>query len=118
MNRETVEAGKQGDPAAILIPVDRQHDPREAGHLVEKLQMAGVDVHRATSAFEADGIRYGAGTFVVPMAQVFARYARDILEQQTYPEVRRAPNAPPEPPYDVSAWSLGMLMGVDHVVVK
>ena len=118
VNRETVEAGRRGDPAAILIPVERQHDPRQAGHLVEKLQMAGVDVHRATSAFEADGIRYGAGTFVVPMAQVFARYARDILERQTYPEVRRAPNAPPEPPYDVSAWSLGMLMGVEHVIVK
>ena len=118
VNRETVEAGRRGDPAAILIPVEGQHDPRQAGHLVEKLQMAGVDVHRATSAFEADGIRYGAGTFVVPMAQVFARYARDILERQTYPEVRRAPNAPPEPPYDVSAWSLGMLMGVEHVVVK
>ena len=118
VNRETVEAGRRGDPAAILIPVEGQHDPRQAGHLVEKLQMAGVDVHRATSAFEADGVRYGAGTFIVPMAQVFARYARDILERQTYPEVRRAPNAPPEPPYDVSAWSLGMLMGVDHVVVK
>ena len=118
VNRETVEAGRRGDPAAILIPVEGQHDPRQAGHLVEKLQMAGVDVHRARSAFEADGIRYGAGTFVVPMAQVFARYARDILERQTYPEVRRAPNAPPEPPYDVSAWSLGMLMGVEHVVVK
>ena len=52
------------------------------------------------------------------MAQVFARYAKDILERQTYPEVRRSPNAPPEPPYDVSAWSLGMLMGVEHVVVK
>ena len=52
------------------------------------------------------------------MAQVFARYAKDILERQTYPEVRRTPNAPPEPPYDVSAWSLGMLLGVSHVVVK
>jgi hypothetical protein len=52
------------------------------------------------------------------MDQVFARYAKDIVERQTYPEVRRAPNAPPEPPYDVSAWSLGMLLGVDHVVVK
>ena len=55
---------------------------------------------------------------VVPMAQVFARYAKDILEQQYYPEVRRAPNAPAEAPYDVSAWSLGMLLGVDHVVIK
>jgi hypothetical protein len=41
-----------------------------------------------------------------------------MLEKQTYPEVRRAPNAPPEPPYDVTAWSLGMLVGVDTVFVK
>ena len=47
------------------------------------------------------------------MTQVFARYAKDLLEKQTYPEVRRAPNAPVEPPYDVTAWSLGMLFGVD-----
>ena len=56
---------------------------------------------------------YGAGTFVIPMTQVFARYAKDLLEQQTYPEVRRGPNEPAEPPYDVTAWSLGMLLGVD-----
>src|SRR6185437_1958544 len=28
------------------------------------------------------------------------------------------PNAAPEPPYDVTAWSLGMLLGVDTVFVK
>jgi hypothetical protein len=118
VNRETIEKGKKGDPAALLIPVDGQHDPREAAHLVEKLQMAGVDVYRATAAFQADAKSYAAGTFVIPMAQVFGRYAKDMLEKQTYPEVRRSPNAPPEPPYDVSAWSLGMLLGVDHVVLK
>jgi hypothetical protein len=118
INKETIERGRKGDPAAILIPVDGQHDAREAMHLVEKLQTAGIEVYRASAAFEADGTRRPAGTFVIPMAQVFARYAKDILEKQTYPEVRRAPNAPPEPPYDVSAWSLGMLLGVDHVMVK
>jgi hypothetical protein len=118
VNRETVEAGRRGDPSAILIPSQGQHDPREAAHLVEKLQMAGVQVSRATAAFEADAKSYPAGTFVIPMAQVFGRYAKDMLERQTYPEVRRTPNAPAEPPYDVSAWSLGMLLGVDHVVVK
>src|SRR6185295_5609791 len=48
----------------------------------------------------------------------FARYAKDMLEKQTYPEVRRGPNALPEPPYDVTAWSLGMLLGVDTAFVK
>ena len=116
VNRVTVENGKKGDPSAILIPVDTQHDPNEAVHLVEKLQMGGLDVYRAGAAFDADGVSYAAGTFVIPMAQVFARYAKDILEKQTYPEVRRSPSSAPEPPYDVTAWSLGMLLGVDHVV--
>jgi hypothetical protein len=118
VNRVTVEAGKKGEPAAILIPVETQHDPHEAAHLVEKLQMGGVEVYRADAAFEADGRKYAAGTFVIPMAQVFARYAKDILEKQTYPEVRRSPASPPEPPYDVTAWSLGMLLGVDHIVAR
>src|SRR5262245_17786519 len=74
--------------------------------------MAGVQVSRADSEFEADGRKYGPGTFVIPFNQVFARYAKDLLEKQTYPEVRRSPGAPAEAPYDVSAWSLGMQFGV------
>jgi hypothetical protein len=118
VNRQTIDDGKKGPLAAILVPVERQHDVREAAHLVDKLHMGGVEIYRADASFEADGTTYGPGTFVIPMTQVFARYAKDMLEKQTYPEVRRAPNAPPEPPYDVTAWSLGLLLGVDTVFVK
>jgi hypothetical protein len=118
VNRQTIEDGTKGNPSSILVPADGQHDAREASHLVDKLQMGGVEIYRAGEAFEADGKHYGAGTFVIPMTQVFARYAKDMLETQTYPEVRRGPNASPEPPYDVTAWSLGMLLGVDTVFVK
>jgi len=118
INRSTIEAGAKGDPAAILIRTDTQHDPRVALKLLEKLQMAGVEVYRAEAEFVADDKKYPVGTFVVPMNQVFARYAKDLLEKQTYPEVRRSPNSPPEPPYDVTAWSLGMQMGVETVFVK
>jgi len=118
VNRLTVENGRTSDPSAILVPVANQHDAREAGHLVDRLHLGGVDVYRADAAFEADGRQYAAGTFVIPMTQVFARYAKDMLEKQTYPEVRRAPNEPPEPPYDVTAWSLGMLLDVNTVFLK
>jgi zinc carboxypeptidase len=118
VNKDTLEKGRKGDPFAILVPVDRQHDAREVAHLVDRLQLGGVDIYRAGAAFEADGKKYAAGTYVIPMAQVFARYAKDMLETQTYPEVRRGPNAPPEPPYDVTAWTLGMLLGVDTTFVK
>jgi len=118
INRATVESGAKGDPAAIIINAQAQHDPRAALHLLEKLRMAGVEISRAEAEFEADGKKYPAGTFVIPMNQVFARYAKDLLEKQTYPEVRRSPNSPPEPPYDVTAWSLGMQMGVETIFVK
>jgi len=118
VNRLTLEAGSTGEPSAILIPVTGQFEPRAAIRLAEKLQLAGVEVWRAGAAFDADGKAYPAGTLVVPMAQVFARYAKDLLEKQTYPEVRRTPTAPPEPPYDVTAWSLGMLMGADVVFAR
>ncbi len=118
VNAATLEEARKGSPAAFVIPSATQHDPGEAAHLVEKLLMAGVEVYRAAAAFEADGKSYSAGTFVVPMTQVFARYAKDMLEKQTYPEVRRTPNAPPEAPYDVTAWSIGMLLGVETAAVK
>jgi hypothetical protein len=80
--------------------------------------MGGIEVSRASKAFVQDGETYSAGTFVVPFNQVFARYAKDLLERQTYPEVRRAPNAPAEAPYDVSAWSLGLQFGVKTAFAK
>jgi hypothetical protein len=113
INRQTVEDRRRGDPTAIVIAPDEQHDPREVHHLIERLRMGGVDVYRAEGPFESERRRYVAGTYVIPMSQVFGRYAKDLLEPQVYPEVRRGPNAPAEPPYDVTAWSLGMLLGVN-----
>jgi hypothetical protein len=113
VNRQTIEEGRTGVLKAIVIPAERQHDAREAAHLVEKLMMAGIEVYRTDTPIDVDDGQFAAGSYVVPMTQVFARYAKDLLEKQTYPEVRRSPDAPPDPPYDVTAWSLGMQFGVD-----
>src|SRR5262249_54446670 len=94
------------------------YDPNEAIELVDKLRIAGVEVSRAKAEFTQAGKTYPAGTFVIPFNQVFARYAKDLLEKQTYPEVRRSPGAPAEAPYDVSAWSLGMQFGVTTEFAK
>ena len=123
VNLNTIALGRKGELGfgdakksfAALLPTEGQQDPNEVIQLVEKLQMAGVQVERAKKEFSQDGETYAAGTYVIPFDQVFARYAKDILEKQNYPEVRRAPNAPAEAPYDVSAWSLGMQFGVKTV---
>ena len=125
VNRNTIEAGKKGELGqdkektyAILIDGAAQHDPDEAIELVDKLLTAGVEVYRAQQGFKQDDKTYPAGTYVIPYSQVFARYAKDLLEKQTYPEVRRSPGAPAEAPYDVSAWSLGMQFGVSTEFAK
>ena len=118
VNRTTVEEKRIGDVRGILIPVSGQHDPREVAHLVDRMSLGGIDVFRADAAFEIEEKQYPAGTFVVPMGQVFARYAKDLLEPQTYPEVKRTPESAPEPPYDVTAWSLGMKLGVNVQFVR
>ena len=118
INKATYDPGQVNGVHAIIVDAQAQHDPRAAWHLIERLQMAGVEVSRAETEFESEGKKYPAGTLVIPMKQIFARYAKDMLEKQTYPEVRRAPNAPAEAPYDVTAWSLGMQMGVNSVFAK
>ena len=124
INQSTIEAGRKGaigfgDPEpeyAVLIPAAGQQDQNEVIELVDKLRMAGVEVYRSRHEFKSNGLTWGEGTYVVPFTQVFARYAKDLLETQTYPDAsQRAVSSAVDAPYDVSAWSLGMQFGVKTV---
>ena len=126
INLATIDQGKKGEfgfapkekKYAALIRVSGQQDANEVAELIDKLMIAGVEVHHAKNEFKLEAEIYPAGTYVIPFNQVFGRYVKDILEEQTYPEVRRSLNAPAEAPYDVSAWSLGMQFGVKTEFAK
>jgi len=123
VNASTIEAGRKGqlgfgdrEPAyAVLIPAAGQQDQSEVIELVDKLRLGGVEVYRARQPFMENGESWAAGTYVVPFTQVFARYAKDLLEVQSYPAGLRSAGGASEGPYDVSAWSLGMQFGVKTV---
>jgi hypothetical protein len=123
VNRTTIEAGSKGrlgfgdqEPEyAVIIPTVSQQDRNEVIELVDKLRMAGVEVYQSRQEFRLNGLTWAAGTYVIPFTQVFARYAKDLLETQMYPEAQHSNVSAVDAPYDVSAWSLGMQFGVKTV---
>ncbi len=111
MGRAAIRVGEQGGPFAYVVPRE-QWDAGEAVELVNVLRRGGVEVHRATSSFVADGQRYPAGSYVAFAGQAFRAHLVDLMERQVYPDRRLYPDGPPEPPYDLAGWTLPFQMGV------
>lgn len=109
--RRNIEQGKKGGPFAYLVPPD-QHDAWSAAQMLERLRIGGLEVLRATAPFDAAGRQYAAGTFVLPAAQPFRSYLVDLMEPQTYPEMRTGPGGAVRRPYDLAGWTLPYQMGV------
>src|SRR5205085_8531366 len=79
LNRKQIELGKQSEPYAYVIPAS-QHDAPAAARMLQIFDEQGIEVQRATEAFQAGGKTYGAGSHVILMSQPFRPFAKDMLE--------------------------------------
>ncbi len=102
---------KYRDPRGYIIPSD-QPDFANAVEFLNALLKTGVDIERATAAFTVAGKNYPAGSYVIKTAQAFRPHVIDMFEPQDHPNDFRYPGGPPNPPYDITGWTLALQMGV------
>ena len=88
-----------------------QWDPGAAQYLVNALRLGGVHVERATTDLTAGGQRYPTGSYVIPGAQPFLPFVRDLLTTARHTD-SHAPTSPALPPYDIGGSTLSLQMGV------
>lgn len=105
VGKAAVRPRAKGELNAFLI-----HPSRNVGALIGILERGGVKVE-FPRAFNVAGKRYPQGTAVVRLAQPYGGFAKALLERQHYPDLRDAAGRP-LPPYDVTAHTLPLLMGV------
>ncbi len=112
LGERAVRRGQQEGPYAFVMP-HTQHDPAAFRRLQQVLLDGGVELHRATEPFTLGGRRYAAGSTVVRMSQPYRAHAKSLLERQRYPELKLTKADAPRLPYDISGWTLPLMLGVD-----
>jgi zinc carboxypeptidase len=96
--RNAVAEAKPGE--AYRIPRD-QRDWPTATKMASILAEHNVEIRQAPN-----------GDYWIPMAQPYSKFVTEMLEPQSYPEVRLQPGKDILRPYDVATWTLPLAMGV------
>jgi hypothetical protein len=91
----------RNQPWGFVIAAN-QRDPGATRKMLETLRFGQVEIAKGAD-----------GSAVIPMHQPYSGWAKSLLERQHYPEDRLYPGGPPKRPYDVTAHTLPLLMGVD-----
>lgn len=129
MGQETIARYRNEPPYGWIVPKN-QRDPGVADLLLEKMIALDLEVYIAEKPFEADGLLYPEGTYVLPTSQPFGRLLKTLFEIQIYPDLRKYPSlwqsivdpidlkVPPLRTYDVLGWTLPLQMGVHTVMLN
>ena len=128
--RVAVKASQRMEPYAFVLPPD-QHNSQSLFDLLHTLQTGMVEIQRAVEPFQVNSSQlvssplgtparraFPSGSYVIFMQQPYSAFAKTLLEVQHYPELRPYPGGPLKRPYDVTAHTLGIQLGVETYQVE
>lgn len=115
--RENIGRGEREAPFAFVVP-RQQHDPATAERFIKILLKSNVRVFRLTHPARVGDTMFDKRSYVVPLAQPYRAFVKNIFERQHYPDIRKNLAAEPELPYDMAAWTLPLGMGVKTAAVS
>src|SRR5256714_8079974 len=121
IGREAVRPRMAGELFGFKIKVSEN-----TAHLLEILDRAGVEyswlagerpVKLKGQTYFDPTVTYPSRTVILPLAQPYGSFAKALLERQNYPDLRDSNNHPIAP-YDVTAHTLPLLMGIEVSTIK
>lgn len=114
--RKEVNNGKTVPPFYYILPLN-QHDQSELVSLVNLLKEQGIEIYHLTAPAVIDNRNYAQGDIVIPLAQPFRPFIKEVMEAQEYPLRHYTPDGVIIKPYDITSWSLPLHKGVSAVEV-
>ena len=115
--RGEVKRGQTEPPFYYVLP-EKQHDQSELVNLVALLKEHGIDVYRLQENFSLEGHAFKIGDIVVPLAQPYRPFIKEVMEAQEYPLRHYTPNGEIIKPYDITTWSLPLHRNVESFEIK
>lgn len=115
--RSEEKKGRETAPYYYILP-QKQHDLSELAALVNLLREHGIKVYTLKENTTISKRNFEKGDIVVPLAQAFRPFIKEVMEKQAFPERHYTPNGNLIKPYDITSWSLPLHKGLESVEIN
>jgi hypothetical protein len=116
LSRREVAKGLNEAPAYYALPAT-QHDPLALDELARLLVEHGVEVFSLNREVQVDSAVLPAGSVIVPLAQPYRSFIKEVMETQRYPVRHYTPGGEVIKPYDITSWSLPVHYGIRSLAI-
>lgn len=117
LTEKMVRLGQTQAPYYYILPQEQQ-DISSLHALIKLMHDHGVSTYSLNENIEINGKLYRSGDVVIPLAQPFQPFIKEMMEVQEFPVRHYSPGGEMMRPYDVASWSLPLHMGVESFEIN